>query len=208
MSFVVSLYRQFAHLIHELAKFGAVGAASMVVDVGGNNLLHVGLGVGPLTSKTLSVAVATTLAYAGNRYWTFRHRDRTGLAREYFLFWVLNGIGLLISLLCVGFTYYTLKLTGPLAYNISANVVGLILGTAFRYWSYKKWVFLPATDPPVDPHTGLPEPPHETDPGNGNVECRRVAPYETSQLGNSPTLNGMGRARVHIRRRRRSGDTG
>lgn len=158
MTLVLRTYRRFAQLIHELAKFGTVGAASMVVDVGGNNLLHLVLGVGPMTSKTLSVATATTLAYAGNRCWTFRHRDRTGLAREYFLFWVLNGVALLISLLCVGFTYYTLRLTGPLAYNISANVVGLILGTAFRYWSYKKWVFLPPSDPAVDPHTGLPAP--------------------------------------------------
>lgn len=181
IGFVAGLYRQFAHLIQEFAKFGTVGAASMVVDVGGNNLLHIALGVGPMTSKTLSVAAATTLAYAGNRYWTFRHRDRTGLAREYFLFWVLNGVALLISLLCVGFTYYTLKLTGPLAYNISGNVVGLALGTAFRYWSYKKWVFLPPTDPPVDPHTGLPEP-----PGGRHVEVGRLR-------GNLPPVTGISR---------------
>jgi hypothetical protein len=28
-----------------------------------------------------------------------------------------------------------------LADNISANVVGLALGTAFRFWSYRKFVF-------------------------------------------------------------------
>jgi len=31
--------------------------------------------------------------------------------------------------------------TSALADNISANVVGLGLGTLFRFWSYRKWVF-------------------------------------------------------------------
>lgn len=56
----------------------------------------------------------------------------------------------------IGFVEYALKLQTALAYNISI-VVGNGLGTLFRFWSYKKWVFLPADMPPVDPHTGLPE---------------------------------------------------
>lgn len=155
---VRAFYGRFATLIHELAKFGVVGAVSAVVDIGGFNLLRFVVHLGPLTSKTLSVSAAATLAYAGNRYWTFRHRDRTGLAREYFLFFVLNAVGLLIALLCLGFTHYILGFDSALAENIAANVVGLGLGTAFRFWSYKKWVFLPVDAPPVDPATGLPEP--------------------------------------------------
>jgi hypothetical protein len=37
-----------------------------------------------------------------------------------------------------------LGLTSRLADNVSANVVGLALGTLFRYWSYKKFVFAAA----------------------------------------------------------------
>jgi hypothetical protein len=33
-----------------------------------------------------------------------------------------------------------------LARNISANVIGTILGTMFRFWSYRKWVFVEADD--------------------------------------------------------------
>lgn len=156
MNLLRALYRHFAELIRELMKFGTVGAACAVIDIGISNLAwH--LGVGPLTGKVISTIVSATAAYVGNRHWTFRHRDQSGLAREYFLFFVLNGIGLLIGLLCLGFTVYTLHLDGPVARNISANVIGLGLGTIFRYWSYKKWVFLPPSAPPVDPHTGLPE---------------------------------------------------
>ena len=34
-----------------------------------------------------------------------------------------------------------LGLTSRLADNVSANVIGLALGTLFRYWSYRRFVF-------------------------------------------------------------------
>ena len=157
MSALVKLYQRFAHLIHELFKFGAVGVIAFVVTLAVSNLLWHFVGAGPLTGSVIATVIATVVAFLGNRYWTFRNRDRSGLAREYFLFFVFNGIGLLIQLLCLGFTVYTLKLDGFWPRNISNNGIGLVLGTLFRYWSYKKFVFLPASEPAVDPHTGLPE---------------------------------------------------
>jgi hypothetical protein len=56
-------------------------------------------------------------------------------------------VGLLIALSCLGFSRYLLGLHGPLADNIAANGFGLALGTAFRFWSYRRWVF-PAVDVP------------------------------------------------------------
>ncbi|ETK33401.1 hypothetical protein GCM10009530_51570 [Microbispora corallina] len=151
-------YERFAVLVHELLKFGVVGALAFVVDFGGTNLLRFGVGLGPLTSKVLATVVAATLAYLGNRFWTFRHREQTGLAREYVLFFLLNGVGLLISLLVIGFVSYSLKLHDPLSYNI-AQGIGLVLGTLFRFWSYKKWVFLAAPElPPIDDVKAAPGP--------------------------------------------------
>jgi len=140
------LYQQADHLVREIAKFGVVGLAALVIDVGIFNLLRFAGGEGPmydrpLTAKVISVCVATTFAYFGNRYWTFRDRGRTSFGREYVLFFVLNGVGLAISVGCLWFSHYALGLTGPLADNISANVVGLALGTLFRFWSYRRWVF-------------------------------------------------------------------
>jgi putative flippase GtrA len=127
-------------LVRELMKFGVVGAVAYVVDVGVFNLvLHAT--DKPLTSKTVSTVVATTVAYAGNRLWTFRHRSRASLRREYVLFFVLNGVGLLISLACLAVSHYLLGFTSRLADNIAANGVGLVLGTAFRFWSYRRFVF-------------------------------------------------------------------
>lgn len=146
-----ALYLRVEHLVHEIAKFGVVGIASFVIDIGVFNLLRGVSDAGPLadkplTAKIISVTVATTFAYFGNRFWTFRKRARTSMRREYVLFFVLNGVGLLIALACLWFSHYALGLTSRLADNISANVVGIGLGTLFRFWSYRKWVFLDAGD--------------------------------------------------------------
>jgi putative flippase GtrA len=148
---VRGFYAKVEHLVHEVAKFGVVGLVALVVDVGLFNLLRFAGGEGPMydkpiTAKIVSVSVATTVAYFGNRYWTFRHRGRTSFHREYLLFFVLNGVGLLISVGCLWVSHYVLHLTGPVADNVSANVVGLGLGTLFRFWSYRRWVFPDDTD--------------------------------------------------------------
>ena len=131
----------------ELAKFGTIGAISYVIDVGIFNALRFASDEGllhdkPLTAKAISVAVATTFAYFGNRFWTFKHRARTSFRREYVLFFALNGVAMAIALLCLWLSHYVLNYTTPLADNISANVIGLVLGTVFRFWGYRKWVFL------------------------------------------------------------------
>ncbi len=151
-------------LLHEVARFGVVGGVAFIVDTTIFNVCLLGIGLGPLTSKTISVAFGATVAFAGNRFWTWRHRKASGLAREYFLYFIFNAVGLLISILCLGFSHYILGnawgwFQSPLADNLSANGVGLVLGTLFRFYSYRRWVFLPPEAPPVDPHTGLPEAP-------------------------------------------------
>ena len=131
----------------ELAKFGTIGAISYVIDVSIFNALRFASDEGllhdkPLTAKAISVAVATTFAYFGNRFWTFKHRARTPFRREYVLFFALNGVAMAIALFCIWISHYVLNYTTPLADNISANVIGLVLGTVFRFWGYRKWVFL------------------------------------------------------------------
>ena len=130
----------------EASAFLLVGAVALGVDVGLYNLLvHVGepglLAEKPLTAKSLSVTASTTVAYVGNRYGTYRHRPRGHVAREYVLFVVLSAVALGIALACLAFSRYVLGLTSALADNVSANVVGLALGTAFRFLSYRRWVF-------------------------------------------------------------------
>jgi putative flippase GtrA len=152
----------------EMVKFGAVGAVAFLVDVGTFNLLRYGVAGlegpfehKPLTAKTCSVVVATVVAWLGNRYWTFRHRRRASRRREFVLFFMMNAAGLGIALACLAISHYVLGLHTALADNIAANVVGLGLGTLFRFWAYKSFVFThgslgdldePADDPDTTPH--------------------------------------------------------
>lgn len=132
-------------LAAELARFGAVGGVAFVVDVGLFNLLRFGpgelLGGKPLTAKVVSVALATLVAWLGNRYWTFAHKRSDAHARELGKFVLANIGGMLVAVGCLAFSHYVLGLTSPLADNIAANVVGLTLGTAFRYAAYRWFVF-------------------------------------------------------------------
>ncbi len=139
-----ALWYQLHLLIRESVKFATVGSVWFVIDIVMFNALLFGGGPlhdKPLTAKTVSVLAATVVTYTGNRHWTFRHRARTGVAREYPLFFLLNGIGLGIALACLATSRYVFEFSGPVADNIAANVVGLGLGTLFRFWSYRKWVF-------------------------------------------------------------------
>ena len=134
------LYERFRTLIHEGAKFGIIGLVGVFV----NNLidawLHNGQGVGSTSAAIAAGALTTIMSYIGNRYWSFRHRERAGVRRETTMFFLLNGVGLLIqaatvALVTHGFGWST-KLDNAIALNI-----GIVLGTLFRFWSYRKWVW-------------------------------------------------------------------
>ena len=151
---LLAAYYRLGHLVRELMKFGVVGGFAFVVDIGLFNLLLHATDK-PLTSKTISAVVATTVAYIGNRHWTFRRRERSGVRREYTLFFLLNGVGLVIALACLAISHYLLDFTSRLADNIAANGVGLALATTFRFWSYRRWVFrelVPEAAVSEDPH--------------------------------------------------------
>jgi putative flippase GtrA len=64
------------------------------------------------------------------------------------LFILFNIIGFGFSVVTLFVSHDLLGLTSRLADNISANVIGLALGTLFRYVTYKRFVFAgPASEP-------------------------------------------------------------
>ena len=125
-----SLPKRFAELIPELAKFGLVGLVGSIVDLGGEAYLHGAVGIGPMVSKGLSIIAAT-----------FRHRVIQALLRAGLLFAAFNIVGLAIAECVIAFVTYGLDMKGTLVFN-AASLAGTGLGTVFRYFSYKKWVFL------------------------------------------------------------------
>lgn len=136
----------FRQWLVEFLQFCTVGLGAYVVDVGLFNLLAYSDIVNlpadaSMVAKTISVSVSVVFSWVVNRLWTFRNKSDKTRARELVLFIAINIGGLLIALMCLGVSRYVLGMTSQLADNISANVVGLILGTAFRYVCYRYIVF-------------------------------------------------------------------
>jgi putative flippase GtrA len=150
---ISGLYAKFRHLIHEMAKFGIVGGVGFVISVVGADLL-VHAGLGKYKALTVATIVATGVTFIGNRYWTYRNRPRTGTARESVLFFVMNGIGILIQYASVWIIQDLGGLKGTLWYNI-ANVLGIAIGTCFRFYSYRKWVWKQPLEEVLEGHESL-----------------------------------------------------
>ena len=69
--------------------------------------------------------------------------------REVAWFVLLNVVGLGFSVVCLLVSHDLLHLTSRLADNVSANGVGLLLGTVFRFWTYRLLVFREDAGPAV-----------------------------------------------------------
>ncbi len=146
MTVVHGLYVRFRQIIHEFAKFGMIGVIGLAITNFGYALMH-SHGVGPVTSTTIATIIATAVAYIGNRYWSFRHRERTSVPREGMIFFVLNGIGLLIQDAVVAFNAYVLGLEHHKLAEFVALNTGIAIATVFRFWSYRRFVWAaPAGD--------------------------------------------------------------
>jgi len=181
------LYSRVRRVLPELLKFGVVGGIGSVIDLGGAAVLHSKYHVGPLESKAMSVTAATVFTYLGSRFWTFKDRENQSMGREAVLFIVLNVAGLVIAEAVLGFVTYVMGLRGSLEYN-AASVLGTGLGTIFRFYAYRKWVFLKpaqpayafATEPAMAPFPDYP--PWELDPAYqyaASVEAAAQVPAPT-----------------------------
>jgi putative flippase GtrA len=142
-------------LIAQFAKFGVVGALGVLVNLGVFNLLLFTVfdakrvHEGPLFANIIATVVAIGFNWVGNRYWTFRAHRGKQLLREAVEFGLVSLGGLLIGLACLWVSHYVLGFESKLADNIATNVVGLALGTAFRFVFYRIWVFAPRKDEPT-----------------------------------------------------------
>ncbi|MGV1034579.1 MAG: GtrA family protein [Microbacteriaceae bacterium] len=130
-------------------KFGVVGGLGFIIDLGISNALWAhGLSTGsdawmygPVGAKLISTSVAILFNWVGNRYWVFRAHRRRDVLKELFEFVIVSIGGMLIALGALWFTHHVLGLNNLVANNVAGNVVGLGLGTIFRFVLYRYWVY-------------------------------------------------------------------
>ena len=143
-----SLTDRLRRLAPEAIAFAVIGA--------GNTLLYLAitwalLSIGAVKASIIATVVTTTLAYAANRYWTYRNHTRTALRREYTLFFGFNLVGMVIQSGAVAIGKYGFGLNedqDKFAF-MGVTVIGIVIATVFRFWAYRTFVFL---KPPVDGH--------------------------------------------------------
>jgi putative flippase GtrA len=145
--FASAFARLWDGLLAYAVKFGVVGLIGLVIDVALFNLLRLGVfGEGhwaqsAIGAKTISTSVAIIFNWLGNRYWTFRTHRRRNYVREFVEYAIVSLGGMAIALGCLWVSHHWLGYTSLVADNIATNVVGLGLGTAFRFVLYRYWVF-------------------------------------------------------------------
>jgi putative flippase GtrA len=136
------------HVVGEVVRFLLVGGLATAVSfIGFNALVHgLFLDAAPLRDRpvlafVLVNVVAGCVAYAGMRAWAFRDRSvsdpTTGLVR----FFGLGALTMAIPVVCLWFSRQVLGLSSPLADNVAANVIGLGLSAAARFWVFRRYVF-------------------------------------------------------------------
>jgi putative flippase GtrA len=135
-------------LLGEIVRFLTVGGLATVVSFVGFNALAHGLLLGgaplrdqPIVAFAVANVVAGVVAYVGMRAWAFRDRAATDPATGLIRFFGLGALTMAIPVLCLWFSRYVLGLASPVADNVSANVVGLGLSAAARFWVFRRFVF-------------------------------------------------------------------
>lgn len=147
-------------LAAEFAKFGVIGTIGIFVDLGAYLWLTVGIGAdgaGVLEGRekiasVLATGIATGFSWVANRYWTFRHKRSARVHRELVLFLFFNAIGALITMACIAIAIDVFGITDPVGQS-AARLLGIGLGTIFRFWTYRQFVFVrELSDLPPVPH--------------------------------------------------------
>jgi putative flippase GtrA len=149
--------RRSGRVLSEGGKFLAVGAVATLVALVLFNVLVHGLGFGfgrgpmnqqPLVAFALANLIGMFVSYRGSRHWAFSQRQPVGPGNGRLGFYAVNLVSLLIPMGCLAISRYVFHLDGAMADNLAANVIGLGLGTAFRFWASRRFVFrTPAAEP-------------------------------------------------------------
>ena len=133
----------------EVSRFLTVGAVATVVSfIIFNGLLHgftpngpAPLDGHPQTAYVLANLVGMLISFKGTRDWAFQTRDVRHPDGGRTAFLVINLVTMLIPMACLWLSRNVLGLDDPVSDNLSANVIGLGIGTMVRFALFRQYVF-------------------------------------------------------------------
>lgn len=138
----------------EASRFLAVGLVATIVALILFNFLVHGYGAmdsawfndKPELAYVLANSVGMAISFRGTKVWAFRDRRTSHADGGVVAFIVINLATMLIPMTCL-WVSRGLGLDDPISDNISANVVGLALANAARFFLFREFVFLRVDDP-------------------------------------------------------------
>ena len=134
----------------EAAKFSLVNVVATVVAVllfnvavhGVPGLLHPGpVNHLPVAAWFGANLVGMALSFWGSRRWAFQHRRPSGPGGGALHYTLVNVASFAIPMTCLWLSRDVLGQDSWVADNLSSNVVGALLGMAFRFWAFRRFVF-------------------------------------------------------------------
>lgn len=141
--------RPLRRLSGEVARFSAVNVVATAVSLVLFNLITHGVKgwfEGPLNDEVilaylLANSVGMFVSFYGSRYYAFRHRHAAGPGGGMAHYVAINLASFVIPVTCLWLTRHVFGWDSIYADNISGNVVGALLGNAFRFWAFRRFVF-------------------------------------------------------------------
>jgi putative flippase GtrA len=138
--------RQF---LAEVSRFLVVGGAATIVALVLFNWLVHGFDIvsDPLLARQpyLGYVIANTvgmvISYHGSRHWAFRDRSPSHRHGGWPAYVAINVATMTLPVACLWLSRSALGLDDPISDNLSANVVGLALGLAARFYLFRRFVF-------------------------------------------------------------------
>jgi putative flippase GtrA len=133
----------------EVARFSAVNIVATAVSVFLFNMIVHGLKGwfrGPLNDHVILAYLAANsvgmlISYYGSRHFAFRHRPAAGPGGGLPRYVAINLSSFIIPITCLWVTRHVFGWDSIYADNMSGNVVGALLGNAFRFWAFRRFVF-------------------------------------------------------------------
>ena len=138
----------------EASRFLAVGLVATIVALILFNFLVHGYGAmdsawfndKPELAYVIANSVGMVISFRGTKVWAFRDRKTNHADGGVVAFVVINLATMLIPMTCLWISR-GLGLDDPISDNISANMVGLALANAARFFLFREFVFLRVDDP-------------------------------------------------------------
>jgi len=135
------------NVLYQFAKFTAIGAANMAIDIGLLNLmiLETGAHRGAYYAvfKALSFSVALLHSYTWNRFWTFEAGGGGQAGRQFILFAGVSGTALVINVISASIV---VEFVGPSLKGFTPGVwanLGAVSALAITvFWNFLGYKFL------------------------------------------------------------------